>query len=132
MTGNANFSISKYCAAKGEIWDTISSSDMQSILQHGKGNLYSYTRASETRTVEADNLDTPDVVETKEESWYIHTLVYNGEDYFADAGFHLTDRQKTLAENYAQNLSLFMGDGLFQYTEYGRSHDHPVGKYPVF
>ena len=127
MTGNANSFISQYCAAKGESWDTISLSDMRSILQQGKGSLYSYTRASETRTVEADDPDTPDVVETKEETWYIYTLIYNGEDYFADTVFHLTDRQKTLAEDYAQNLSLFLGDGLFQYTEYGGATITPLG-----
>ena len=33
--------------------------------------------------------------------------------------FHLTDDQKSLARDYAQNLSLFLGDGMFQYTEYG-------------
>ena len=33
--------------------------------------------------------------------------------------FHLTDDQKALAGDYAQNLSLFLGDGMFQYTEYG-------------
>ena len=33
--------------------------------------------------------------------------------------FHLTDDQKSLAGDYAQNLSLFLGDGMFQYTEYG-------------
>ena len=33
--------------------------------------------------------------------------------------FHLTDEQKALAGDYAQNLSLFLGDGMFQYTEYG-------------
>jgi len=33
--------------------------------------------------------------------------------------FHLTDNQKALADDYAQNLSLFLGDGSFQFTEYG-------------
>jgi len=61
------------------------------------------------------------VVETKEETWYIYTLVYNGEGYFADTVFHLTDDQKSLAGDYAENLSLFLGDGMFQYTEYGGS-----------
>lgn len=118
MTSNVNSFIAQYCAAKGESWDTISLADMQSILRLGKSSLYSYTRTSETRTVEDDDPDTADVVETKEETWYIYTLSYNGEGYFADTVFHLTDDQKSLASNYAQNLSLFLGDGLFQYTEY--------------
>lgn len=92
---------------------------MQSLLRQNKSSLYSYTRTSETRTVEDDDPETEDVVETKEETWYIYTLSYNGEGYFADTVFHLTDDQKTLANNYASNLSLFLGDGMFQYTEYG-------------
>ena len=119
MSSNVNSFIAQYCAAKGESWDTISLADMQSILRQGKSSLYSYTRTSETRTVEDDDPETEDVVETKEETWYIYTLSYNGEGYFADTVFHLTDDQKALAGNYAQNLSLFLGDGMFQYTEYG-------------
>ena len=37
----------------------------------------------------------------------------------ADTVSHLTDDQKAIAKDYAQNLSLFLGDGMFQYTEYG-------------
>ena len=119
MSSNVNSFIAQYCAAKGDTWDTISLADMQAVLRQGKSSLYSYTRTSETRTVEDDDPDTEDVVETKEETWYIYTLVYNGEGYFADTVFHLTDDQKSLAGDYAQNLSLFLGDGMFQYTEYG-------------
>ena len=109
MTSNTNSFIAQYCAAKGESWDTISLADMQAILRQGKSNLYSYTRTSETRTVEDDDPDTSDVVETKTETWYIYTLSYNGEGYFADNVFHLTEDQKSLAGDYAQNLSLFLG-----------------------
>ena len=119
MSNNVNSFIAQYCAAKGDTWDTISLPDMQAVLRQGKSSLYSYARTSETRTVEDDDPDTEDVVETKEETWYIYTLVYNGEGYFADTVFHLTDDQKSLAGDYAQNLSLFLGDGMFQYTEYG-------------
>lgn len=118
MTSNVNSFISQYCAAKGESWDTISLADMQTILHQGKSSLYSYTRVSEIRTVEDDDPDTPDVVETRQETWYIYTLSYNGEEYFADTVFHLSEKQKELAGNYAENLSLFLGDGMLQYTEY--------------
>ncbi len=121
MISNTNSFISQYCAAKRQDWENISRSDLQDILRQGKDKLYSYTRTSETRTVEDDDPDTTDVVETKEEIWYIYTLAYNGEGYFADTVFHLTDEQKSLAGDYAENLSLFLGDGMFQYTEYGGS-----------
>ena len=127
MSSNVNSFIAQYCAAKGDTWDTISLADMQAVLRQGKSSLYSYTRTSETRTVEDDAPDTEDVVETKEEIWYIYTLVYNGEGYFADTVFHLTDDQKSLAGHYAQNLSLFLGDGMFQYTEYSGTTIAPMG-----
>lgn len=117
-TINTNSFVAQYCAAKGTTWDEISLSDMQAVLQAGKGSLYSYTRTSETRTVEADDPNTPNVVETKEEIWYIYTLAYNGEDYFADHVFHLSDKQKSLADSYAQNLSLFLSNGMYQNTQY--------------
>ncbi|MCI9515206.1 MAG: hypothetical protein HFF61_12875, partial [Oscillospiraceae bacterium] len=52
MTGSTNAFIAQYCAAKGEEWDTISLADLQDVLRQGKSSLYSYTRTSETRTVE--------------------------------------------------------------------------------
>ncbi len=118
VASNTNSFIGQYCAAKEQSWANISLDDMKGILRGGKSHLYSFTRTSEMRTVEADDPDTPDVVETKQETWYIYTLVYNGEDYFADQVFHLTDDQKELAGNYAQNLSLFLSDGSIQHTEY--------------
>ena len=41
--------------------------------------------------------------------------------------FHLSEEQKTLADNYARNLSLFLGDGMFQNTQYGGSTIEPLG-----
>ena len=55
MSSNTNSFIAQYCAAKGETWDTISLADMQAVLRQGKSSLYSYTRTSETRTVEDDD-----------------------------------------------------------------------------
>ena len=121
ITSNTNSFIAQYCAAREQSWADISLDDMRRILRGGKSQLYSFTRTSETRTVEADDPETEDVVETKEETWYIYTLFYNGEDYFADHVFNLADDQKKLASNYAYNLSLFLGDGMSQYTEYSGS-----------
>lgn len=114
ITGNANMLIAEYCASKSAEWESIAVADLEKTLRDGKAHLYTYTFTSETRVVEDDDPETEDVVETKEELWYIYTISYNGEQYFADAVFHLSDDQKTLADDYAQNLSLFLGDGLFQ------------------
>ena len=111
VSGHTNSFIAQYCAAKEQEWSEISLDDMRSILRNGASQLYSFTRTSEIRTVEADNPETVDVVETKDETWYIYTIVYNGEDYFADHVFFLSDDQKQRASNYADNLKLFLGGG---------------------
>lgn len=114
LTNNTNAFIGQYCAAKNEDWENISLTDLEATLRNNKGALYTYTRASETRTIPDD----PDTEEDESgtETWYIYTIVYQGESYFADEIFHLTADQKELADNYAQNLSLFLGDGMFQYA----------------
>ncbi|MDY3690997.1 MAG: C39 family peptidase [Dysosmobacter sp.] len=117
MVSNTNAFVAQYCAARDQDWKAISLADMEQILRQGKSHLYSFTRTSETREVEDDDPETEDVVETRSETWYIYTLVYNGEAYFADTIFCLTDDQKALADDYAQNLSVFLGDGMFQYAD---------------
>lgn len=118
LVSNTNLFLGQYCAARGKSWESISQADLEQVLRQGKQHLYSYTRTWEYRTVEDDDPATEDIVETRTEKWYIYTLVYNGESYFADTVFSLTDDQKALANDYAQNLSLFLGDGMFQYAEY--------------
>ena len=85
---------------------------MEQILRAGLTHLYSFSRTREVRTIPAEEDGADDTTEI----WYIYTIRYNGEAYFADTIFALTDKQKELAENYAENLSLFLGDGLFQYA----------------
>lgn len=114
LVSNTNAFLGQYCAAKSQDIEAIALSDLEQILRQGKSHLYSYTYTYEFREVEDDDPETPDVVETKTEKWFIYTVVYNGEAYFADTIFALTDAQKKLADNYAQNLSLFLGDGMFQ------------------
>ena len=114
LISNTNSFLGQYCAAKNLDWKTISPSDLEAMLRAGKSHLYTYTSSTETRWVDADDPNTPDVVEQDSELWYIYTIVYNGERYFADTIFQLSDEQKTLADDYAWNLSLFLGDGMFQ------------------
>lgn len=112
MVSNTNAFIGQYCAAKDEDWENISLSDLEQTLRAEVSVLYTFSRTSETRTVPDDPKTEAD--ESGTEIWYIYTIVYRGEDHFADEIFHLTDEQKELAEDYAQNLSLFLGDGMFQ------------------
>lgn len=112
MVSNTNAFIGQYCAAKNEDWENISLPDLEQTLRAEVNDLYTFSRTSETRTIPDD----PDTEEDESgtETWYIYTIIYQGEDHFADEIFHLSDEQKDLANDYAQNLSLFLGDGMFQ------------------
>lgn len=122
---NANLFIGQYCAAKNEDYNSISVSDMESMLRQGADKLYSYSRKEEERTVETVTVSVTidentgeeirtESVTTTTERWIVYTVSYNGESHFANEVFALSDEQKTLAYDYAQNLSLFLGDSMFQ------------------
>ena len=136
---NANLFISQYCASRDTDFAAISLSDLEDVLRQGKSSLYSYTRTEEIREKPVTDSETGDSMmepteadseieqvsesagekteaeeTTETEKWMIYTVSYNGESYFADEIFALTDAQKALAADYVQNLSLFLGDGLLQ------------------
>lgn len=122
---NANLFVAQYCSAKNEDYASVSIADMEKILRQNKDKLYSYTKKEEQRTVETVTVTvtvdastgkekTTETVTTSIEKWMVYTVSYNGEAYFADEIFHLTADQKQLADDYAQNLSLFLGDSMFQ------------------
>lgn len=113
---NVNLFISQYCAYRDTDVAAISLEDMKQLLRSGIGELYDYTYEDETREIEETvlNEDGEEVTELREVTVRVYTLTYRGEAYFADSIFHLTTEQKTLAQNFAENLSLFLGDGLFQ------------------
>jgi len=110
---NANLLASQYCAAHDADYESISLSDMEAILRQGIQYLYSFKRTEELRETTVTDPDTGEET-TVTEKWMIYTVVYNGESYFADTIFALTEEQKELAADYAENLSLFLGDGIFQ------------------
>ena len=113
---NVNLFVSQYCAARNADFKTISLTDMENILRSNKQSLYSFTRREEIRKHTETDPDTGEE-ETVSETWMIYTVVYNGESYFADNIFLLTDTQKELAGNYSENLTLFLGDGSIQSLE---------------
>ncbi len=112
---NTNLLIGQYCALKAQDWENLSLNDMEDVLRQGKGQLYTFSRTSEIRTIPDDPATEEN--ESRTEIWYIYTVVYQGEGYFADQIFHLADEQKALAGDYAQNLSMFLCDGMFQHTD---------------
>jgi len=110
---NGNLFVSQYCAAMDADFQSISIANMEQILRTNKSKLYSYSCTSETRAstaIDPESGEEYPVVEL----WMIYTITYNGEAYFADQVFKLNDMQKSLAQNYAQNLSFFTGDGMYQ------------------
>lgn len=135
LSFSANQFVSMYCAAKGDQIDEISIDDMVAVLRDNLEHLYSYSCETSTREVSitvpvpqetlpsAEELpetgDTPTEPTPTEaivvtETWQTYSISYNGEHYFADQVFHLTDEQKELAGDYAYNLSLFLNDGMYQ------------------
>lgn len=104
---NANMIISMYCAYKDTDASTITKADLENVMKRGKSHLYSFTYKDEQRSVGEGEEATTITVR-------VYTIAYNGERYFADHIFNLTDDQKQLSNYYASNLSVMLGDGIYQ------------------
>ncbi len=110
---NINLFLSQYSAAYSEEIEQISIEFMEDILKNNKKHLFSWTKKKELREITITDPATQEAVKSTEE-WMVYTIQYNGESYFADQVYALTDEQMDLAEDYASNLSVFLGDGLMQ------------------
>ena len=111
---NANYFISMYCASKDQDVSSISMADMESILRVNEDELYSFTYSDETRYVDGEIDPQTNQPEQVAVSVRVYEVQYNGEAHFQDHVFALSDDQKLLASNYAQNLSILLGDGMYQ------------------
>ena len=112
---NANAIVSQYCAYKSEDVETISKEELMKMLKKHRGELYTYTYRDETRIVAQPIHPEPgqeEVPQTK--TVRIYTISYLGESHFADDVFNLSEDQKDLAVGYAQNLTILLGDGVYQ------------------
>ncbi len=113
MRYNANLFVSQYCAFREDSFESVSIADMAEVLQAGRKHLFSYSRREEIRDrVETDPGTGRETVVT--ENWMVYTVSYNGEAYFSEQVFGLSEEQKALAADYARNMSLFLGDGMLQ------------------
>ena len=115
---NANLLISQFCASQDD-YKNINRNQLKKLIRENKEGLFSYDVATETVTMEVTvdggaegesgteqgQEQTQTVTFTK----HTYTVVYAGDSYFADHVFHLTDKQKELAKNYAENLTAFFG-----------------------
>lgn len=109
---NANAFVSQYCAYKDTDASSISVDDMKYILSRHKDKLYSFTYEDEIREVSSSSEESEEDSEPTYETIRVYTISYNGEAYFADTIFALSDDQKLLASQYAQNLSVLLSDGI--------------------
>ena len=137
---NANYLISLYCASKSDDVMSISVDDMISKLEASKGSLYSFTYSDSSRWEEvesdpeeagedADLEAEPPEPEYVEITTRTYTIAYSGEAYFGDEVFGVSDEQRDLAAQYAQNLSMLLQDGSYQvlsmseFTDLGVSYE---------
>lgn len=129
---NANYFVALYCASKDTDAASISQRDMESVLRRHKDKLYSVRYKDEVRQEEGETDEETGETETIEITVRIYEIIYNGEAYFADEVFELSDDQKNIAANYAQNLSVFLSDGVYQglsdtdFSQMGVSYDGVV------
>lgn len=114
---NANQIIAQFCASKDD-YRKISMSELKRVIRRNRHNLFTYDVHTETVTMEvpADGTAEGETEETAVSGTktvtftrHVYTVQYAGDSYFADHVFHLTDKQKKLAEAYEENLTLFFG-----------------------
>ena len=116
---NANLLISQFCASQDN-YENINLRKLKSLIRKNKDGLFSYDVATETVTMEvvveggAEGENSPEGNENVEPQTktvtftrHTYTVQYAGDAYFADHVFHLTDEQKKLAQDYAENLTTF-------------------------
>lgn len=118
---NSNLLIAQFCASR-ESYKEINIQELQRVIRENKDTLFSYDVSTETISMEVtagtgaegEACEGGDPEETKTVTFTRHNYVvkYAGDTYFADHVFHLTDKQKELAEGYAENLELFFGSSI--------------------
>lgn len=119
---NANLLISQFCASQDN-YENINLRKLKSLIRKNKDGLFSYDVTTETVTMEvvveggAEGENSPEGNENVEPQTktvtftrHTYTVQYAGDAYFADHVFHLTDEQKKLAQDYAENLTTFFGN----------------------
>lgn len=111
VTINANLLISQYCAYK-EKWDEINISDLKATISKSKSEFFTYTEDVQTTVIEVNDEvpeGQPPSTHTETINKHTYTVSFVGDSYFADHVFKLSDKQKALANDYAENLTAFFG-----------------------
>lgn len=114
---NANQLIAQFCASKDNYRD-INLTELKRVIRANKDGLFTYDVSTETVTMEVTvdagaegDAGEGTASQTQTVTFTRHNFVINyaGDSYFADHVFHLNDKQKKLADAYAENLTLFFG-----------------------
>lgn len=93
LTYNGLLVLSQYCVAQKE-YEAINLKHLKDEVNKGKEHLFGYEKSVNEASV-------------------VYTLNYSGENYFSDKVFGLNDSEKKTAQDYADNLRLFLGDKYF-------------------
>lgn len=144
MLYDANMLVSMYCASKEDDFVSVSVDDLSQMLRDHMDLLYSFSVTEATRPVMQTDPETGELVPVTEtdsdtgeevavtEVWRIYRISFDGEAYFEEHVFCLTEEQKELAENYCSNLNLFLQDSNFSGTvnsAFGRDTTIDISSY---
>ena len=107
---NAFQLISMYSAYQGEDdYTKISLADLSAQVQAHRTEYYTYTTSEEVRTEPVQKEVRGQTITVQEDHTYtVFTLSYVGDDYFADTVWQLDDKQKSYADAYAHNLTVYL------------------------
>ena len=107
---NAFQLISMYCAYQGEDdYTKISLTDLSEQVQAHQTEYYAYTTSEEVRTEPVQKEVRGQTITVQEDHTYtVFALSYVGDDYFADTVWQLDDKQKSYADAYAHNLTVYL------------------------
>ena len=107
---NAFQLISMYCAYQGEDdYTKISLADLSAQVQAHQSEYYTYTTSEEVHTEPVQKEVRGQTITVQEDHTYtVFTLSYVGDDYFADTVWQLDDKQKSYADAYAHNLTVYL------------------------
>ena len=107
---NAFQLISMYSAYQGEDdYTKISLTDLSEQVQAHHAEYYTYITSEEVRTEPVQKEVRGQTITVQEDHTYtVFTLSYVGDDYFADTVWQLDDKQKSYADAYAHNLTVYL------------------------
>ena len=112
--------ISQYCVYKGDFQE-ISLIDLRETIARAAGSLYTYyiSDSVEEKVINAGQ----ESEETIKIIKYTYTIQYVGDDYFATNIFYLDEDMRRTANEYAQNLMMFLYGSSFSAGGYAKVSD---------